>query len=233
MSDWDEYDSYWSDLYESDGGEYEYEEALELLPGGSEETDVEKAIELMMAAALGGYRLAQSWLENCLSQYLDYDDNIKEKWRRKRSKKKDEGQKVIPPSDAVKAPDTPKAIVHEPGYYEELHLGILERDPDSFTKLYDLCKGNDPLACFYMGIFLEKVEYIPAALHYARKWFQHGIDLGNRDCIRKCAIVEERISNLSERCPKCSSKNSPLTEEDIFYEYTRFGFRKEPSENRS
>lgn len=225
MSDWDEYDSYWSDLYESDGGEYEYEEALELLPSGSKRTDVEEAIRLMRAAANGGCQLAQSWLDNCLYRYLDDDGNIKAKWRRKPSGRSEdpegefEIQKGDPPftrslkemmkrMKEQKLAETPdeSVVIHELGYYEELYLGVLERDRSSFNTLLDLANGKDHVACYYLGIFLEKMASNVISLMYARKWFRRGWKLGNGDCFNKYVDVDERISDINDKCPYCGSK---------------------------
>lgn len=220
LSKWDEYwDSpdYDPDDYDSDrsyGIETFYEYALELLPGGSEKTDVEMAISLMRSAAHNGNRQAKDWLSKNEKRYCDDRGQVRSKWKQKK-----------PTSDRNPPKDKPKprpsgsgtsqyqwkterktVEIHEPAYYEDLYCGVIERKATSFSTLLALGNCGDQMACYYLGIFLEKVATTDIGLLYAMKWFHRGSGMGNRECAAKYAELDERLDNRINRCPCCGSK---------------------------
>ena len=148
---------------------------------------------------------------------------MKKKWRQKpESDVNGQSQSKDPSGHDLKQPQTeapggcgteqskeenkPEIVIHELAYYEELYNGVIERSWKSFDTLYDLSNKGDPVACYYLGMFLEKVASNVISLLYARKWFERGWKLGNKDCMYKYADIDERISKMTDFCPYCGSR---------------------------
>ena len=196
---------------------------------------MERAVALMRAAAAGGYRLAQSWLENNENRYCSIDGGVKAKWKKKPEPANDslnlqkdtakpqdnKASSGIKPNedDSIEADESNeekhqitdelrekyKDYLDEPICYEYIYNGVIERDPLAFGALMKLGEFEDPIACYYLGLFLERESTNVMSLLYAGKWLDKGLVLGNRDCSEKSRAVAKRIDEIDNTCPFCSS----------------------------
>ena len=155
-----------------------YEKALAYLPGGSNKPDVEKAITMMRAAARRGCPFSRSWLDDNESQYCDDYGEIKSEWKRKKptpvkNPPKDRTKDRTPASDPSHyrwKTERKEVFIHEPTYYEDLYCGVIERNAASFSTLFALGNCGDHMACYYLGIFLEKVATGPRTVSSSTSW---------------------------------------------------------------